>query len=1556
MNFTGKALSDIFWQLEYVNTPLSHNPVLGGQNFTTCCLKAINDAIEVGPSGHLQFVNQFQDWIVFDEGESQPLDLLFNYSLRGQFPCTAVYNGDARGAPIVKVNYTWLAETCPGWQISSTDNLNAWLQPLSGFLIPAIIFCLSVPRRRKLEVPRFLFSPDQGGIKSYLLAPFGAILALVMVSIDTLVWLCICFAFAGPMILSGLYEAMLDNSVLEYLRLKIDESRLTLDMRCRCLMVILIGNLDLVWNTEDPDGNGGYVDGGTHGGSYIGGRVGDGDDEGDPLNYNGDGGGAFDNRHARGNSAEIPLVAMHGSGAYQSVPGGDMSSPSQHPPYAPYSSSYPYAPYSHDQSGAGPAYGSGPQAPAGYGVGASPSPSGASLSPGSPTPVLPATLGGSSNAYIPHQPQQLNSIENAAFRGSPPTAVNAPWSQPNHGSGHGFVDPNGAGQQGVPFGATHMVVPPPPPPIPAADEHGTAPADGGHRDSVIPGLYISPASAGPDPEPMQSPFQPQQQQQYQHSHMGPVPGFPPGHAGPSQPAGYGHYSGAASPGAPSTPIQQHAGPAAGNIGTPFAGSGFVAAGVVAAGIGVGVSHDANRRLFVNHQNGGPLASPWQHMEEFLYDLRLYEDDYPTRQHSPRQYAKHQICPDGINCHDEAHNEPPIQRTQETERFIHQAKTRLKTMLHCQYSFGSVIGAPVVFFLGGFIFALLQSLDTLGDEDIAEGLAFGQWYMTIPHIAIISGLLLAGNNPNILEGVLAVERKYRQDNITFMGITYGLAYPSCYKVAWLWDRGYNKKKWLDTLIATYLVRYNAVYSGNEDYDKDIVDLKKKTTLSISDWAFLLSLTLMLLGLPYILAFLTAYFTPEVGLSCRSLTFTIYIIVQTFQIILWLWAYAGPLAIFNVENPGFFQIGGWLDKRGFYEPYSVRWMVDRGQAVPRNPFKLMRLVWNNPRRLANWRCLWNIVYYSSQWLLGIIGITAAIGGTAMQLVGVYSADICYITTQYWFAPLEERPQPIISVNSADMIRESELMWKPCAITAIVFMSVVSFVGWWYQRRMRDLFQDQVRRIDQNERRDTRNSRPDRGRVRPRAVSGAPLTIRTLTPSIPSAVPVAPRSISGASAVTTGYGGYGSYSGQGGVQGRPYGSLSGRNSMAMMSSALSAQGAGSNTGISSSLSAQGGNIAPGSVRAASGIGSIGGRTPSPMGAGIVGTLPDDGTGRTGFAPPAGSLIPGSTSIPGPSSGLVTGAAAGPSRRTPYRRTPSPNEPLEEAEEPPLHAVRRAVLRSAASASTSVARTATSTSTSTAPLVRSIAAQAARRPAVNSLAIATRYFSQTARVAEAEEASSPAATGPAATTPSNETSKEGETPYSLHVRNIVFDASDAHLKEAFEHYGAVTKSVIARDARGMSRGYGFVWFETEEAKNKAREEANGSFWHGRRIEVNERLARREQREATQGKGGPTWRSNSEPTTSIYIGNLPYETTDVDLNEIFSTLKGLKAVRVAVDRATGWPRGFAHADFDTVENSAAAFEYLKDKSIGSRTLRIDYALNRRSPPAFGEKIVKQSE
>lgn len=118
-------------------------------------------------------------------------------------------------------------------------------------------------------------------------------------------------------------------------------------------------------------------------------------------------------------------------------------------------------------------------------------------------------------------------------------------------------------------------------------------------------------------------------------------------------------------------------------------------------------------------------------------------------------------------------------------------------------------------------------------------------------------------------------------------------------------------------------------------------------------------------------------------------------------------------------------------------------------------------------------------------------------------------------------------------------------------------------------------------------------------------------------------------------------------------------------------------------------------------------------------------------------------------------------------------------------------------------------------------------------------------------------------------------------------------------------------------------------ESRDKAIEGTDNSFWHGRRIHVAERTAKSSKSKEQRAMG---------PTKSIYIGNIPYETTDAELNRMFRELDNVKDVRVAVDRTTGWPRGFAHADFHDVEAATAAIAKLQGTTIGGRQLRLDYA------------------
>ncbi|KAF2968278.1 hypothetical protein GQX73_g5350 [Xylaria multiplex] len=223
------------------------------------------------------------------------------------------------------------------------------------------------------------------------------------------------------------------------------------------------------------------------------------------------------------------------------------------------------------------------------------------------------------------------------------------------------------------------------------------------------------------------------------------------------------------------------------------------------------------------------------------------------------------------------------------------------------------------------------------------------------------------------------------------------------------------------------------------------------------------------------------------------------------------------------------------------------------------------------------------------------------------------------------------------------------------------------------------------------------------------------------------------------------------------------------------------------------------------------------------------------------------------------------------------------------------------------------------------------------------SRYFSQTAPVAEEDKWAEKfeAAVDPNAPLQSSSLDDEraANKAATIFISNMTFDATEAHLQEAFGKYGDILACNIGRDGRGLSRGFGFITFGDKESANRAVSEAHNSFWHGRRIMVDHRKEGPSSGNKRRERDGP-----SEPTNSLYIGNIPYEASDADLNQLFRSLDNVKDVRVAVDRNTGWPRGFAHADFADVESAKKAYEFLSQHNLGGRQLRVDYSEARRTP------------
>jgi len=78
--------------------------------------------------------------------------------------------------------------------------------------------------------------------------------------------------------------------------------------------------------------------------------------------------------------------------------------------------------------------------------------------------------------------------------------------------------------------------------------------------------------------------------------------------------------------------------------------------------------------------------------------------------------------------------------------------------------------------------------------------------------------------------------------------------------------------------------------------------------------------------------------------------------------------------------------------------------------------------------------------------------------MQLMGVYRSGFCDLNAEWWTRPHDEVPI-VISTNYALAIEDANRYWLACGIKATLFLAVVCFCGWWYQRRLRGLFRELV-----------------------------------------------------------------------------------------------------------------------------------------------------------------------------------------------------------------------------------------------------------------------------------------------------------------------------------------------------------------------------------------------------------------------------------------------------------------------------------------------------------------
>jgi RNA recognition motif-containing protein len=209
------------------------------------------------------------------------------------------------------------------------------------------------------------------------------------------------------------------------------------------------------------------------------------------------------------------------------------------------------------------------------------------------------------------------------------------------------------------------------------------------------------------------------------------------------------------------------------------------------------------------------------------------------------------------------------------------------------------------------------------------------------------------------------------------------------------------------------------------------------------------------------------------------------------------------------------------------------------------------------------------------------------------------------------------------------------------------------------------------------------------------------------------------------------------------------------------------------------------------------------------------------------------------------------------------------------------------------------------------------------------------------------------------------------LFVAGLPDSISEEVLKQLFEATGGTVVNVsLPKDrATGRSRGFGFVTLSTSAEAQSARDALDGSMQAGKSISVRPFQAEPPRRDGPGagptsgprgagggGMGGPRGAGGAgpgAPDRTLYVGNLPYDVTQVEIETLINTVGGSTGQVVRVHLPTdpdGRKRGFGFVTMASAETAKTASEALKTADLRGRRLVVNLAHPKgdRPPREFG--------
>jgi RNA recognition motif-containing protein len=210
---------------------------------------------------------------------------------------------------------------------------------------------------------------------------------------------------------------------------------------------------------------------------------------------------------------------------------------------------------------------------------------------------------------------------------------------------------------------------------------------------------------------------------------------------------------------------------------------------------------------------------------------------------------------------------------------------------------------------------------------------------------------------------------------------------------------------------------------------------------------------------------------------------------------------------------------------------------------------------------------------------------------------------------------------------------------------------------------------------------------------------------------------------------------------------------------------------------------------------------------------------------------------------------------------------------------------------------------------------------------------------------------------------SRMGNEEAKLFVAGLPDSISEDVLKQLFEATGGKVVGVSLPKDRmtGRPRGFGFVTMATPQEAQSARDALDGSIQGGKSISVRPFQAEPPRR----GEGGPPGGPRSgppggggrgpggpqqAPDRTLYVGNLPYDATQEEVQTLINGVAPDSVVRVHLPMdADGRKRGFGFVTMASAEAAKTAADALRTADLRNRRLVVNLAHPKGERPARPE-------